>query len=87
MGYITELDYARVKHKPTGQVGMVIPELFGWRWASWQSVQVLIENSGHRHAHVFPVSELEVLDRLDPAQVDHNLFSLVDLLPKSGGGV
>ena len=77
MGYITELDYARVKHKPTGIIGMVVPEWFGWRWASWKQVQVLIENGGGPSvSRVFLVSELEVIERLDPAQVDHSLFSL-----------
>ena len=77
MGYVTELDYARVKHRPTGLIGMVVPEWFGFRWASWKEVQVLLEN-GHsaRTSRVFLVEELEVLERLDPASVDHSLFSL-----------
>ena len=88
MGYITELDYAQVRHKPTGQVGMVVPEWFGFRWASFKQVQVLITNgNGSPKSRIFPVAELEVLERLDPAQVDHSLFSLANPLPKNGGGV
>lgn len=78
MGYVTDLDFARVKHKPTGLVGMVVPEYFGWRWASWRSVQVLIENGNGKPAssRVLLIEDLEVLERLDPASVDHSLFSL-----------
>ena len=77
MGYITELDYARVKHRPTGVVGLVVPEWFGWRWSSYGQVQVMIGNGRTRRALVFPVGELEVLERVDPARVDHSQFSLV----------
>lgn len=77
MGYVTDLDFARVKHKPTGLVGMVVPEWFGCRWASWKRVQVLIERGNRQGiSSVFLIEELEVLERLDPASVDHNLFSL-----------
>ncbi len=84
MGYITELDYARVRHKSTGLVGMVVPEWFGGRWASWKRVQVLIENgNGSYVSKMLLAEELEVIERLDPAQVDHSLFSL-NHSPKKG---
>ena len=78
MGYVTELDYARIRHKPTGLIGLVVPECFGFRWASWRGVQVLIENGNGQGASfkIFLIEELEVLERLDPASVDHSLFSL-----------
>lgn len=77
MGYITDLDYARVRHRPTGLVGLVVPEWFGRRWSSWKRVQVLLENvPGPRVSKIFLIEELEVVERLNPDSVNHSLFSL-----------
>ena len=77
MGTITSLDYARVRHKPTGVEGLVVPEWFGWRCCSWNRVNVMIENSHHPVVQMLLVEELEVLERVDPETIDESKFSLV----------
>ncbi|MDP3764668.1 MAG: hypothetical protein Q8Q95_03550 [bacterium] len=77
MGYVTELDFARVRHKPTGKEGLVIPELCGWRCVSRSRVQVVVDNGQSTVVQWLLIEELEVLEIIDPENVDKSLFSIV----------
>ncbi len=63
-----------VRHKPTGSLGLVVPEICGYRCCSWSRVNVILAKDDHLLVRMILVEELEIVERVDPETLDPNLF-------------